>query len=100
MSTSFDFANHLNDVSTFVCKFFDELMVLYHLIGIRDDATISFNSDTQEVTFNIKMKTAADAKELVSDFNNTDFIIYGIKFNISMTSRRNVVYTSISKAIY
>lgn len=101
MNTSFDFANQLSDnMHIYVCKFFDELMVLYHLVGVRDNTSISIHDDNSGVTFDIRMNSTQEANELYSSFNNTDFIVYGIKFTISMNVNENIVSTVISKANY
>ena len=98
--TSFEFSNQVNDISTSICSFFDELMVLYRLVGVRENTVISLDKDEPEVTFNSIMESDEEAASLYNSFNGTDFSVYGSKFDIKMNLRKNIVSTLISKAIY
>ena len=75
-------------------------MVLYRLVGVRENTMISLDKDEPEVTFNIIMESDEEAASLYNSFNGTDFSVYGSKFDIKMNLRKNIVSTLISKAIY
>ena len=97
MDTTFDFVKEIKNPSEYVCKYFDELMVLYHLVGVIDDTSLCLDKNSTDVTFKITMKTKDDAIELFNRLNGTSFCIYDTKFSISMHRKRNAVYTSVYK---
>lgn len=84
------------DISFFLIKCFDELMVLYNLIGCRDGIQICANNDNGTVEFIISAKSATDAERLFSHMNNNNFAIYGNHYNIIMIKEsKNKIRTKI-----
>lgn len=86
-----------SDSENIITNFFDEIMVLYNLVGNRSDLSIYNNSDNMIAIFNIKMDTEKDANALYSNLNNSDFSVYNTVFNISMTIDDNIITTTIQK---
>lgn len=87
-----------DNISTMVVNFFDEIMVLYNLIGDRQDLDICTDDSSSVATFTLLMENEADAKTLYDNLNNSEFEVYGNKFNISMTLSESSIITVISKA--
>lgn len=85
------------DSENIITNFFDEIMVLYNLVGDRSDLSIYNNSNNMIAIFNIKMNTEKDANILYSSLNNSDFSVYNTVFNISMTIDDNIITTTIQK---
>lgn len=87
-----------DNISAMVVNFFDEIMVLYNLIGDRQDLDICTDDSSSVATFTLLMENEADAKSLYDNLNNSEFEVYGNKFNISMTLSESSIITVISKA--
>lgn len=87
-----------DNISAMVVNFFDEIMVLYNLIGDRQDLDICTDDSSSVATFTLLMENEADAKTLYDNLNNSEFEVYGNKFNISMTLSESSIITVISKA--
>lgn len=85
-----------DNISSIVTNFFDEIMVLYNLIGDREDLDIC-TEDSSIATFRILMESKDDAKNLYNMLNCTDFSVYGNKFDISMILTDSTVTTTISR---
>ena len=87
-----------SDIQSIVTRYFDELMVLYNLVGHRHDMEIRSDIDSSVATFSISMNTEDDAQKLYNNLNNTTFTVYNVKFLISMTLSGLSIETTISKA--
>lgn len=100
MSTN-DFVQQINpeNLSHIVTIFFDEIMVLYNLIGKRKDLTISADMDSSEASFTIMMNSEEDAVSLCNSLNDTYFSVYDDKYLIQMQVSERTVSTIIKKAI-
>lgn len=72
-------------------NFFNEIMVLYNLIGKREDIEIIINNDTHDIEFGLLMESVDDAKRLYEKLNNTVYNIYGMQFRITMTLSRDKI---------
>lgn len=88
-----------NDISAIVTKFFDEIMVLYNLIGTRNNISISVDGNTAAALFTLSMNTDNDATALFEMLNNTYFSIYSDTFYIYMNLNGKEILTEIRKAI-
>lgn len=88
-----------NDISAVVTKFFDEIMVLYNLIGVRNNVSISVDGNTAAALFTLSMNSDEDATALFTILNNTYFSIYSDTFFIYMDLRGKEIITEIRKAI-
>lgn len=65
--------------------FFDELMILYNLIGIKEDIKISIVNDIHKYTFNLRFIKEEDCQRLYQSLNNMDYTVYGKRFSIIMS---------------
>ena len=86
-----------DDLSAVIANFFDEIMVLYNLIGGRQDLKIQSDGSATAATFTLIMETVDDAQELYEKLNGTDFSVYGITFSISMNVSKNAITTIINQ---
>ena len=95
-----DFIHNLNsdDLSSIVVDCFDELMVLYNLVGDRQDLDICTETDASRVSFRLLMESEEDAKALYEDLNASSFSVYNNKFNINMEINGASILTIITKA--
>ena len=76
-----------DNISAMVVNFFDEIMVLYNLIGDRQDLDICTDDSSSVATFTLLMENEADAKSLYDNLNNSEFEVYGNKFTPSSRRR-------------
>ena len=90
-------ATDSNNINNMVVHFFDELMVLYNIIGQREDIKVSSNPDNAPIICNLKMNNVNEAERLKNNLGNLSFNVFGSEYTISMTRQRNIVQTSISK---
>ena len=95
-----DFVHNLDSdsISNMVSNFFDELMVLYHLVGDRQDIEICTDNDASVATFMILMETKRDAKRLYDTLNGSDFSVYNMSYRINMNLKDSTVETVIVRA--
>lgn len=100
MST-LDFIRQIDsdNISNAIARFFDEIMILYRLVGIRDNMSISADNYASVATFNITMESENDAIELYNNLNDTFFTIYNDKYIIKMQLSGRMISTVIYKAI-
>ena len=97
-----DFVKNLDsdDISSVVTHCFDEIMVLYNLVGSRQDVDICTDDNSSSAAaFTILMDSQGDAKALFENLNGKDFNVYGTSFNISMSMHGECIKTTISKAL-
>lgn len=99
MSNTIEFIRNFNsdNVGSIVSKFFDEIMVLYNLVGDMQDLDICTNDDTA-ATFTLMMDSEDEAKRLYDKLNTYDFEVYGIRYIISMNLSGGSILTTITKA--
>lgn len=82
-----------------VMNHFDEIMVLYNLVGHRQDLDICTENDgAPAATFILLMDSESDAVDLYNNLNNTDFTVYGNTYDISMQLNQASISTTINKA--
>lgn len=100
MSTS-EFVNKIDDGnrSSTVVRFFDEIMILYNLLGSKRDMKIYADGGSSIATFTLEMNSDDDAVDIYNTLNNTFFSIYNDKYIIEMSLSGRSVLTSIYKAI-
>lgn len=100
MSTS-EFVSKINkdSISGIITRFFDEIMILYNLVGSRMDMTISADDSCSIATFTLAMSNEDDAINLYNTLNNTYFSIYSDKYIISMQLSGRSILTVINKTI-
>ena len=98
--TTDEFVNSIasNDLCHLITKCFDELMVLYHLVGSRQDIEICTDNSKAPISFMLLMESESDAINLTEKMNGLDFSVYGIKYIINMTRSNASIKTYIRKA--
>lgn len=88
-----------NSIASAVVNCFDELMVLYRLIGDREDTNINIEeNDLISATFNISMASKKDAEKMYNNLNGMIFNVFESSYNIDMELSGKSVYTKITKA--
>lgn len=100
MSTD-NFVNKINrdNIPQIITRCFDEIMILYNLIGTKKDITISVDNDSPSTKFILEMKSEEEANNLFDNLNNSFFSVYEDKFIIEMELSGRSIYTKIYKAI-
>jgi len=98
--TTDDFVKSItsDDISTIVTKFFDELMVLYHVIGNRQDIDICTDNSGMPISFVLLMESESEAIKLTDGLNGTCFSVYGSRYDIEMSCKDATVNTIIRRA--
>ena len=99
MGTTKDFVHNLNsdNIPHIVTNYFDEIMVLYNLVGSRQDIEICTDSSNDTVKFILLMDCEESATELYNSLNNTEFSVYSDRFIIGMTLSGSSITTTIIK---
>ena len=87
-----------DDIREVVNQCFDELMVLYHLVGTRQDIDICTDSSRMPISFMLLMESESDAIKLTENMNGLDFSVYGVKYVVSMSCSGATIHTNIRKA--
>ena len=101
MNNTANFVNKLTaeDKASSIVGFFDEIMVLYNLVGSREDLVICADNDTDVATFRIITDSEEAAKALYETLNASSFTAYNDLYNINMIlSGATVVTTVITRA--
>lgn len=100
MNTTSDFVRNFNsdDLSKLIINFFDEIMVLYNLVGQRQDLDICADNDASLATFTLLMEKEKDAKELFNNLNSSSFSVYNDIYCINMELNGASVKTTIFRA--
>lgn len=88
-----------NDLARDATKYFDELIVLYNLIGDRQDIDICTENSNGTARFILLMESKEQANELFKKLNGTFFSVYGYKYLISMAILKTSVNTTLSLMI-
>lgn len=97
---SADFIKNLTSDNTaeMVCRCFDEIMVLYNLVGDRQDLDIcTDNNSSTPVKFILMMDSENEAKMLYERLNSYDFEVYGVRYIIDMNLSGASIDTRITK---
>ena len=99
INTTENFVHSFNSDNTasIITKFFDEIMVLYKLIGYRQDIDICTNDNTSLATFILLMDSERDAYSLYNSLNNNTFSVYGESYSILMELSGENIITRIIK---
>lgn len=95
-----EFGKDLNTggLGPLVAHAFDELMVLYRMIGVRQDLEIcTDNQDDGSVKFNLLTPSRKDAKKLIEEFHGTQIQVYGYTYEIHMNQHNSTVETTIDR---
>lgn len=87
-----------DDIAQVVLQSFDELMVLYHIVGSRQDVEICIENGSNPVSFILMMESHEEASNLANTMNGLDFDVYGVRYIINMICRGNSIQTNIRKA--
>ena len=88
-----------DDLGDMMIHFFDEIMVLYNLVGDRDDVHVSAN-DTSSAKFYLRSDNKDEALRIYNNLNRMKFTIYNIDFIINMELMdTGVIITKIEKDI-
>lgn len=87
-----------DDIAKDVVMCFDELMVLYNIIGNRQDIDICTDSSKLPISFNLLMESEKDAISLTDTMNGLDFSVYSNRYIIAMIRSGATIITVIRKA--
>lgn len=99
MHNSEGFINKFDQTAIFdvMTKFFDEIMVLYNLIGERDINNIELDNNSV-ASFVVNTFSIDCAARIYSDLNGTSFNVYGSSYDIHVaTSNSESVVVVIVK---
>lgn len=101
MNNTMDFVRNFNsdNYALLITNFFDEIMVLYNLVGDRNDLEICTDADATVATFTMLMESDKDAQQLYNTLHNSEFEVYGNKFDIVMKLYDSSIKTSIIKRL-
>ena len=86
-----------DDITKVVTQCFDELMVLYHIIGTRQDIDICTDNSKMPISFILLMESESDAIKLTESMNGLDFSVYGSSYIIGMSCTGATIHTTIRK---
>lgn len=100
MNSLLEFINNVNSeqLPFIITKSFNELMVLYNLIGNCKDMSIDTEQAVLPIVFKLTMDSDNSAEILYNRLNNYEFSVYESKYIILMDLLDNLVSTTI-KAI-
>lgn len=87
-----------DNISSIVTRFFDEIMVLYNLVGNRQDVDICTDNNASLATFILLMDSDDDAQKLYDNLNGTIFSVYDNRYDVSMQISGASITTTIAKA--
>lgn len=87
-----------DDITQVVTQCFDELMVLYHMVGTRQDIDICTDNSKMPISFVLLMESESDAIKLTENMDGMDFSVYGVSYIINMTCNGASIHTIIRKA--
>lgn len=86
-----------DDIVQVVTQCFDELMVLYHIVGTRQDIDICTDNSKMPISFILLMESESDAIKLTESMNGLDFSVYGSSYIIGMSCTGATIHTTIRK---
>ena len=83
---SMEFAKQVQSdkMSFVVTKFFNEIMLLYNLIGDAYKMDIYADDTSSTAVFALLMDEKSDAENLYNRFNGTVFTVYEVKYKLEM----------------
>lgn len=87
-----------DDLPSTIIKYFDEIMVLYNIVGDIQDLDICVDNDSSVAIFTLLTEYEKDAKNLYDSLNQSSFSVYNTKYNIDMELNKTSIKTIISKA--
>ncbi len=101
MNNATEFVHNFNsdDLPSIIINYFDEVMVLYNVVGNRQDLDICTDNNASLSTFILLMESEDDAKTLYENLNQSSFSVYNTKYNINMEINKASIKTIITKAI-
>lgn len=88
-----------DDITQVVNQCFDELMVLYHIVGTRQDIDICTDNSKMPISFVLLMESENDAIKLTESMNGLDFSVYGDLYSISMSCSGASIHTNINRKV-
>lgn len=99
MVSSEDFIKSItsDDTKQLITHHFDELIVLYHLVGNRSDVDVSTNNTKKGMEFNLLMEDESSANQFVNRNNGMNFSVYGERYVINASPSGSSVSTFITK---
>lgn len=99
MNKTDDFVKSISsdDIPSIITHCFDELMVLYHMVGNRQDIEICADGK-MPISFMILMESEDDAIKLIDAMNGLDFSVYGTPYIVEMSRSAASIHTSIRAA--
>lgn len=86
-----------DDIPNIIACCFDELMVLYHIVGDRQDIEICADGKTP-ISFTILLESEDEAIKLINTMNGLDFTVYGVQYVVDMARSAASIHTSIRAA--
>ena len=75
---------HYDDFPKDAMMFFDEIMVLYNIIGHKNGMDITKVNDSSAIKFNIFFDITVECERTYEMLNGTDFSVYGKKYIVNM----------------
>ena len=70
-----------NNIADDAARFFDEIAILYNLIGTREDIEVYSDGNAK---FTLMMDSEVEASKLYSLLNGLDYTVYGFRYQIIM----------------
>lgn len=88
-----------SDIGYAINKWYDEIMVLYHILNGREDVEIHTNGlGGNPASFILLMDSKKAAFELAQTMREMSFSVYGDVFHVHMESHSASVYVTIERA--
>lgn len=84
-----------DDIARVITKSFDEVMVLYHLVGTRQDIDICTDNSNMPISFVLLMESESDAIKLTESMNGMDFTVFGTGYTVAMSCNGASIHTNI-----
>ena len=95
-SSMTDFVGNINsnNIANDAAHFFDEIAVLYNLIGKREDIEVYSDGNAR---FTLMMDSDEEASRLYTLLNGLNYSVYGFKYGIHMDQSDSNVSVSLIK---
>ena len=93
-SSMTDFVGNItsNNIADDAAHFFDEIAILYNLIGKREDIEVCSDGNAR---FTLMMDSEEEASRLYSLLNGMDYTVYGFKYGIHMNKSNSNVFVNL-----
>lgn len=92
------FVNRIhNDDANNIVRYFDQIMILYNLIGHKQNISVSV--DGSNAIFEIVFENSIDASNMYEFLNGSHFGIYQSKYIIEMELSGVTILTKIHKVV-